>query len=153
MCRLIVYITTTQPLFYICKLKCDKEIHTVHVFSYPEKDLRAEVCREGKFQKWVFRNGQGTRWEPMFFREPGSPLSSFVFTDPITAPCSMASRGATNHNTTILTHRPHRTRVYYHTTILQPNTVNRDNRDLEMLRRQGKVRGRRTGKSRRRRRR
>lgn len=31
-----------------------------------------------------------------FFREPGSPLSSFVSTDPVAAPCSMASRGATS---------------------------------------------------------
>lgn len=38
----------------------------------------------------------------------------------------MASRGATHHSTTTLTHQPHSTRVYYHTTIFQPNTVNRE---------------------------
>lgn len=33
-------------------------------------------------------------------------------------------------NTTTLTHRPHSTRVYYHTTIFQPNTVNGDSKGL-----------------------
>lgn len=46
--------TTTQPLFYICKLKCDKissrenTYSTVHGVSYAEKDPRVALCREGK---------------------------------------------------------------------------------------------------------
>lgn len=40
----------------------------------------------------------------------------------------MASRGATNPSTTTLTHQPHSTRVYHHTIIVQPNTVNREGR-------------------------
>lgn len=62
-------------------------------------------------------------------REPGSPLSSVYLpssADSVTAPRPIASRGATNHSTTTLTHQPHSTRVYYHTTIFQPNTVNRE---------------------------
>lgn len=40
----------------------------------------------------------------------------------------MASRGATNPSTTTRTHQPHSTRVYHHTIIVQPNTVNREGR-------------------------
>lgn len=101
-------------------------------FSYPEKDPRVAPCRAGKVPDMVLQSREGHEKGTnvcffFLFREPGSPLSSFVSTDPTTAPCLMASRGATNHNTATLTHQPHSTRVYYHTTILQPNTVNRDN--------------------------
>lgn len=69
-------------------------------------------------------------------REPGSPLSSVYLpssTDSVTAPCPIASRGATNHSTKTLTHQPHSTRVYYHTTIFQPNTVNREYLEWEAV--------------------
>lgn len=85
-----------SPLF-LHKLKVWHDIirentySTVHGFSYPEKDPRVALCRAGKFLKWFFRNGfrawNGNQCFLFSFREPGSPLSSFVSTDPIAAPC------------------------------------------------------------------
>lgn len=40
-------------------------------------------------------------------------------------------------NTTTLTHRPHSTRVYYHTTIFQPNTVNGESKGCKQGSRAG----------------
>lgn len=79
------------------------------------------------------------------FREPGSPHSSLVSTDPTIAPCLMALQGATDreHNKT-LTQRPHSTRVYHHTTIFQPNTVNRDKKGWKCQ--DGRGRGEQDGK-------
>lgn len=56
----------------------------------------------------------------------------------------MASRGATNHSTTTLTHQPHSTRVYYHTTTFQPNTVNGGG-GQQRLHGTGRVKGRERG--------
>lgn len=108
----------------------------------------------------VFRNGC-LKWEPVFCffwggfcmvffffsGNLGHPfLSSFVSNDLITAPHLMASWGATHHKTTTLTHQPQWTRVYYRTTIFQPNTVNRHNEEMKKDETGGRKRGTRTVK-------
>lgn len=130
-CRLIVPLST----FVRCSVTKYHQINTystVWVLISRERSQSGTV-QSGKvpdmvLQEWGGREMGANVFVFFLFREPGSPLSSFVSIDPTTAPCLMASRGATNHNTTTLTHRPHSTRVYYHTTIFQPNTVNRDNK-------------------------
>lgn len=70
------------------------------------------------------------------FREPGSPLPStfFPFLCPSIRPSLLRARWHHEEleimNTTTLTHRPHSTRVYYRTTIFQPNTLNGDSKGL-----------------------
>lgn len=74
----------------------------------------------------------------VLFREPGSPLPFFF---PFLCPSIRSSllRARWHHkeleiiNTTTLTHRPHSTRVYYHTTIFHPNTENGDSKDLNRV--------------------
>lgn len=51
----------------------------------------------------------------------GHPLPLFQLYQSVTAPWLITSRGATDGNTTTSNHRPQRTRVYYHTTVLQPS--------------------------------
>lgn len=85
-------------------------------------------------QTRFFRVEEGdVKSEPVFLfvgslGRPFPPLFFFPFLSPSVRPHLLRARWQHEEpeimNTTTLTHRPHSTRVYYHTTIFQPNTVN-----------------------------
>lgn len=120
----------------------------VSVPCVEKKDPRVAVCRVGNVPNTVLQSWGGA-WngnQCYSLWEPGSPLPSIFFFPQSNRP-SIQLRVRWQHeeleiiNTTTLTHRPHSTRVYYHTTIFQPNTVNGERKGFKQGSRAGSEEG------------
>lgn len=138
------------PLFYMYSVRKHHQRYLKYIqysewVSVPcvEKKIPEWQCAEwGMFQTWFFRVEEGRNIRTNvtvcvsclgILGHPFPPF--FPFLNPSIRPSSL--RVWWQHeeleimNTTTLTHRPHSTRVYYHTTIFQPNTVNRESKGFK----------------------
>lgn len=98
--------------------------------QYPERDPSESVPVRVQTVSF-FTVEEDVKWHECFFfkfREPGSPLS--LVCPPLTRWLLRVRwhHEELNPSTTTLTHQPQSTRVYHHTIIVQPNTVNREGR-------------------------